>query len=495
MAAHLIPDARRVSGAVDEDERDGQRAPALARYSGPAVIFFHAVRVVAHRGLGLLETTVGVVGVDDRDRVGVAEHLEDLDPLRSGGVPVRGSRLHRKAVAREQRLFSHEVHRRARHDDVQTVDVVLVSEQREVRLEEEVHDGQAAFFTRLVHEEAAGRTLRTGEGGGDVPKFGVRAEVARGDPALVELRRLGGSMDPYPALGVLGRGCHARRIRGLLCGCGRRRPRVRYWHHPGSEFGFQWFRGCTMGRGGDHLGRRSCQGATRGLPRLHRPEVARRVRRVADELRRHARRVRRSGVRRGRGVGPEEARRGARAPGCGGRSPVRQRCTVRGRPGRLRARPGADPPVQHGVQPLGRRLLLGGARPAARAGAGGLRRHRPGGEGRLLGEGAGTGRDPDAAAVPRLEVLLRSRARSDLGRVRGRRPPAQPARRHRRAGLPADGLRGVHGARGRALVLLRPVVVAAHPRRCVRPVPRAEDRVHRDRDLVDRADDRPPRPA
>ena len=31
---------------------------------------------------------------------------------------------------------------------------------------------------------------------------------------------------------------------------------------------------------------------------------------------------------------------------------------------------------------------------------------------------------------------------------RGRRPPTQPARRHRRPRLPAAGLLGIHGARG-----------------------------------------------
>ena len=114
---------------------------------------------------------------------------------------------------------------------------------------------------------------------------------------------------------------------------------------------------------------------------------------------------------------------------------------------------------------------------------------------RPLGEGAGPRRHPDAAAVPGLEVLLRPGARPDLGRVPGRRPAAQPARRHRCARLPAPGLRRVHGARRRALVLLRSVAVAAHPRRRVRPVPGPEARVRRDRGVVDRADDGAPRPA
>ena len=124
-------------------------------------------------------------------------------------------------------------------------------------------------------------------------------------------------------------------------------------------------------------------------------------------------------------------------PGRDGRDPVRERCAVRGGPRRLRARPRADPPGQHGVQSVGDRLLLRGTRPVARAGAGVLRRRRPSGERRPLGQGAGPRRHPDAAALPRLEVLLRPRARPDLGRVPGRRPAAQPARRHRGTRLPA----------------------------------------------------------
>ena len=47
-----------------------------------------------------------------------------------------------------------------------------------------------------------------------------------------------------------------------------------------------------------------------------------------------------------------------------------------------------------------------------------LRRRRPGGGRRPLGQGARARRDPDAAALPRREVLLRPGARPGLGRVR-----------------------------------------------------------------------------
>ncbi len=62
--------------------------------------------------------------------------------------------------------------------------------------------------------------------------------------------------------------------------------------------------------------------------------------------------------------------------------------------------------------------------PGRRAGTGGrvLRRRRPGGRGRLLGQGARPRRDHDAGAQPRRDLLLRSRARPDLGCRPGRRP-------------------------------------------------------------------------
>ena len=68
-------------------------------------------------------------------------------------------------------------------------------------------------------------------------------------------------------------------------------------------------------------------------------------------------------------------------------------------------------------------------------------------------------------------------------------PAAEPARRHGGAQLPAAGVHGVHGPVGRALVLLGPVAVAAHPRRRLRALPRPEARVRRDRSVVDRAGD------
>ena len=105
----------------------------------------------------------------------------------------------------------------------------------------------------------------------------------------------------------------------------------------------------------------------------------------------------------------------------------------------------------------------------------------------------GLGRDHDAGAQPRRDQLLRPGARPDLGRHPGRGPAGQPARRCRSSRLQLAGVRGDHDARGRERLLLQSVVVAADRRRCLRPIPRASGRVHRDAVVLPDPGDRPHR--
>ena len=101
------------------------------------------------------------------------------------------------------------------------------------------------------------------------------------------------------------------------------------------------------------------------------------------------------------------------------------------------------------------------------------------------GEGAGPRRsscrrctsDRGSSSIPR----------STRSGRRGGGVAVEPARRAlAQLRLPAPGVLGVHGPVGRALVLLGSVAVAAHPRRRLRALPRAEARLHRDRGVVDR---------
>ena len=118
-----------------------------------------------------------------------------------------------------------------------------------------------------------------------------------------------------------------------------------------------------------------------------------------------------------------------------------------------------------------------------------VRRHRPSGRRRPLGQGARPGRDHDAAVEPGRDLLLRPGARPGLGSRGGGRPPGQPARRQRCAGLQPARVRVHHHARDGALVLLGAFLVAAHGGWCLRSVPRPAGGVRGDGGLLDRADD------
>ena len=102
----------------------------------------------------------------------------------------------------------------------------------------------------------------------------------------------------------------------------------------------------------------------------------------------------------------------------------------RARPSHPAAR--ADPPGQHGLQPVAGRLLLRRPGPPARAGAGQLRRRRSGRRRRPLGEGARPRRHPDAAP----DVTTRSSS-STPPWTRSGPPSRRSASRSASTGAPA----------------------------------------------------------
>ena len=99
-------------------------------------------------------------------------------------------------------------------------------------------------------------------------------------------------------------------------------------------------------------------------------------------------------------------------------------------------RPRARPSGAAGLQPLARRLLRADAGAPGGPGAHFVRRRREGRRRHPLGEGARPGRRHDARPASRRDLLLRSRARPGVGRLRRGRPADQPARG---LGAPAYG--------------------------------------------------------
>ncbi len=177
-------------------------------------------------------------------------------------------------------------------------------------------------------------------------------------------------------------------------------------------------------------------------------------------------------------------------PGCRSRGALPERTAFPGEAGGRRGfflRPRDRAPGSARLQPLAGRLLRADAGPSSRTGARFVRRHRPGRGGYPLGQGPRLGRCHDARPTSWWDLLLRSRARSGVGRLRRGRAADQSTWWHRGTDLRASRVRRHHDAGPRALLLLGSVPVADDPRRRLRALSGPPGGVRRDRGRLDRS--------